>query len=79
VPDGQVIDAAFEVADRIKGFSPHGVSMTKQVIWANLEASSLAAAIECENRSQLLLGMTGNLNEAITAFRENRKPVYTDT
>ena len=37
---------------------------------------SLAAAIELENRNQLLAGYTGNLDEAIAAFREKRTPVY---
>ena len=37
---------------------------------------SLAAAIELENRNQLLAGYTGNLDEAIAAFHEKRPPVY---
>ena len=53
-----------------------GVMMTKQSMWANLEISILQAAIELENRNQLLAGYTGNLDEAIAAFREKRKPVY---
>ena len=52
--------------------------MTKQVMWANLEVGSLAAAIELENRNQLLAGYTGNLDEARAAFREKRKPTYRD-
>ena len=59
-------------------YSPYGVQMTKQVIWANLENTSLAAAIELEDRNQIMLGMTDNLPEAIRAFDEKRKPVYTD-
>ena len=50
--------------------------MTKQVLWASLEVGSLAAAIDLENRNQLLAGYTGNLEEAKAAFRERRKPVY---
>jgi enoyl-CoA hydratase len=56
--------------------SPFGIMMTKQSLWANLEISSLQAAIDFENRNQLLAGYTGNLDEAIAAFREKRKPVY---
>ena len=59
-------------------FSPYGVQMTKQVLWANRETPSLAAAIELEDRNQIMLGMTDNLPEAMSAFDENRKPVYTD-
>ena len=52
--------------------------MTKRVCWSNLETASLAAAIDLEDRNQLLLGHTGNLGECIQARRERRKPVYTD-
>ena len=49
-------------------FSPYGLAMTKDVLWANLEIGSLAAAIELEDRNQLMLGFTENLPEAIRAF-----------
>jgi enoyl-CoA hydratase/carnithine racemase len=79
VPDAEVVDTALETAEQICAWSPHGVAMTKQVIWANREISSLSAAIEIENRNQLLLGMTTrNLDEAVAARRENRKPHYQD-
>jgi enoyl-CoA hydratase len=77
VPDGEVVDVALAMAEQMTTeLSPFGVSMTKQVLWANLEAGSLQAAIDLENRNQLLLGHTGNLDEAITAFREKRPPHY---
>jgi enoyl-CoA hydratase len=78
VPDGEVVDEALDIAAGICDFSPHGIAMTKAAIWTNLEISSLAAAIEFEDRNQLLLGGTENLQEFITARRENRKPRYTD-
>jgi hypothetical protein len=43
-----------------------------------LENTSLAAAIELEDRNQIMLGMTDNLPEAITAVAEGREPIYTD-
>jgi enoyl-CoA hydratase len=78
VPDAQLLDHSLEVAERMCEFSPYGLQMTKQVLWANLENTSLATAIELEDRNQIMLGMTDNLPEAITAFDEKRKPVYTD-
>jgi enoyl-CoA hydratase len=78
VPDGTVVDAALEMADALCELSPFGLHMTKQTMWANLEATSLTAAIELENRNQLLAGYTGNLEEAKRAFREKRKPRYGD-
>ena len=52
--------------------------MTKDIIWVNLENPSLEAAIEIEDRNQLMLGFTENLPEAIRAFDRKREPVYTD-
>jgi enoyl-CoA hydratase len=76
VDDDGLLDVALGVAEGICQLSPFGVQMTKQSLWANLEISSLQAAIEFENRNQLLAGYTGNLDEAIAAFKEKRKPVY---
>jgi enoyl-CoA hydratase len=78
VPDDEMLDRAFEIAESMCEYSPYGIQMTKQVIWANLENPSLAAAIELEDRNQIMLGMTDNLPESITAYDEDRKPVYTD-
>ncbi len=78
VSDAEILDLALDIASGMCEFSPYGVQMTKQVLWANLENSSLMAAIELEDRNQLMLGMTDNLPEAIRAFDEKRKPVYTD-
>jgi enoyl-CoA hydratase len=78
VPDAQVLGCACEMAERMCEFSPYGLQMTKQVIWANLENNSLAAAIELEDRNQIMLGMTDNLPEAISAYDSKRKPVFTD-
>ena len=53
-------------------YSPYGLSMTKDVLWANLEVASLEAAVELEDRNQLMLGFTENLPEAIRAFDAGR-------
>lgn len=73
-----VMAEALSVAERMAEFSPYGLAMTKDVIWANLEISSLAAAVELEDRNQLMLGFTDNLPEAIRAFAQDRPPVFTD-
>ena len=79
VPDASLLDACLDLADRIAALSAHGVSMTKRVLWANLETPGLEAAIEMENRNQLLVRLTTqNLDEAIRARREGRKPVFED-
>jgi enoyl-CoA hydratase len=78
VPDGALLDEALAIAERICEFSPYGVSMTKDVLWVNLETTSLDSAIEIEDRNQLMLGFTENLPEAIRAFDQGRRPIYTD-
>jgi enoyl-CoA hydratase len=72
------VDHAIEVAEGMCQFSAFGLQMTKKACWANLETNSLRAAIDFEDRNQLLLGNTENLVECINARKENRKPVYTD-
>ena len=78
LPDDDLLDACLEVAASMTRFSPYGLAMTKDVLWANLEVSSLEAAVELEDRNQLMLGFTENLPEAIRAFDAGRDPLYTD-
>jgi enoyl-CoA hydratase len=77
-PDDEILDRAVEAAEAMCEFSAFGLQMTKKVCWANVEATSLTAAIDLEDRNQLILGNTENLVECITARKEKRKPVYTD-
>jgi enoyl-CoA hydratase len=78
VPDEGLLDDALDTASRMCEFSPYGLAMTKDIVWVNLENPSLEAAIEIEDRNQLMLGFTENLQEAIRAFDQKRDPVYTD-
>jgi len=79
VPDAALPGSALDVADEICAHSPHGVAMTKRVLWSNLETGSLHAAMDLEARNQLLVRLTtNNLDEAIRARREGRKPKYAD-
>ncbi|HEY7917440.1 MAG TPA: enoyl-CoA hydratase-related protein [Acidimicrobiales bacterium] len=78
VADDQVLRLAIDTAEGMCAFSPFGLALTKDTIWASLEVGSLQAAVDLENRTQLLAGHTGNLNEATAAFKEKRAPVYTE-
>jgi enoyl-CoA hydratase len=78
LPDAELLPEVLALAARMCEFSPYGLAMTKDIIWVNLENPSLEAAIEIEDRNQLMLGFTENLPEAIRAFDRKRKPVYTD-
>ena len=79
VPDADLLDAALALAEQLCGWSPHGLAMTKKVLWSNLETGSLEAAIDLENRNQLLVRLTTqNLEEAIAARRQKRRPRFVD-
>ena len=76
VPDGEVVDAALETAELIASHSPFGVWMTKEVMWANLDAPNMEAAVHLENRTQILSLTTGDFREAAAAFAEKRAPKW---
>ena len=76
VPDGQLLERALAVATDISGHSPFGVWMTKEVMWANLESPSLRAAVDLENRTQILSSLTADHREAVASFLEKRPPVF---
>jgi enoyl-CoA hydratase/carnithine racemase len=66
--DGSVLDDALGIAETLCGYGKFGVESTKQVLWANLEASSLEAALHVENRSQILASTGGGIGAATEAF-----------
>lgn len=78
LPDDELFEGCLDVAEQMARYSPYGLAMTKDVLWANLEVASLEAAVELEDRNQLMLGFTENLPEAIRAFDAGRQPQYTD-
>ncbi len=77
-PDRPVLDRALDLATTICDYAPFGVAMTKQVMWSNLDAPSLEAAIHLENRTQILASTSGEMMEAAAAFREKRPPRWSD-
>jgi enoyl-CoA hydratase len=78
VDDDALLDEALDMAAGMCAFSPFGLALTKDTMWASLEVGSLQTAVDLENRTQLLAGHTGNLTEASAAFRQKRPPVYTE-
>jgi len=78
VPDHELLGEALDMAAVMVRYSHHGLEATKQALWAELEIASLDAAIEFEDRNQLMAGFTDNLPEAIRAFDSDRQPVYAD-
>jgi enoyl-CoA hydratase/carnithine racemase len=79
VPDAEVVEAALDVAGEILQHAPFGVVMTKEVMWSNLGAPSLDAALHLENRTQILASHSGDFTEALAAFAEKRPPDFSKT
>lgn len=69
---GSVVEDALALAETLCGYGKFGVESTKQVLWANLEAPSLDAALQVENRSQILASTSGELLEAAAAFTKRK-------
>ena len=70
------IDQAIAMARQVAENSDYAIKHTKQVMRANLDASSLGAALELENHVQCLALMTQDFHEACTAFAQKRPPVF---
>jgi len=74
VDDERLLPRALELAAMIAANSAFGVWMTKRGMWANVEASSLQAAIELENRTQIVARTTGDMQRAVAAMNIKRPP-----
>jgi enoyl-CoA hydratase len=64
LPDEGFETAALEIAEGIAGFTSYGLRASKEVMWANLDAPSLAAALALENRNQEM----GATHPEVTAY-----------
>ncbi|HBX79569.1 MAG TPA: enoyl-CoA hydratase [Propionibacteriaceae bacterium] len=76
-PAESLLDEAIAMAELIAANSPGGIQLSKRALQANMEIGSYAAAIELENRGQALLTQGEDMPEALAAFREKRRPVFT--
>lgn len=76
VTRGELADHTRGIARAIAANSPYGITMTKQVMWSQLEVGSLAAGIDLENRTQVTAALTGDHREAVRAFLEKRPPRF---
>lgn len=78
----QVVDSenlhteALRIAGEILNNPPVSVEMTKKGMWLALETPTLHAAIEFENRQQVITALTEDAAEATAAFLEKRAPTY---
>jgi enoyl-CoA hydratase len=74
-----LLDACYDVAERIIGYSRVGTEVTKRMLWSSLDAGSLTAHMDHEGIAQLYVRLTThNFEEAVRARKEKRAPVYED-
>lgn len=76
VPNEVLMDAAFSKAEEIKMNTPFGVALTKEGMWSALEIPGLQAAIDLENRQQIMASFSDDAREMRRAKSEGRSPEF---
>jgi enoyl-CoA hydratase len=77
VDDGPaLLELAYLKARQIMLNTPFGVALTKEGMWSALEIPGMQAAIDLENRQQIMASNTADHREAMRAFLEKRPPNY---
>lgn len=76
VPAEALLERALQAGREILRHSPYSTSHTKRIMWTNVDAASLHAAVELENHTQVLALMTQDFAEAARAFAHKRDPVF---
>ena len=71
--DASLLDDVLEIAETLCGYGEFGLESTKQVLWANLDAGSLEAALHVENRSQILASSGGAVARFSEEFRRRQR------
>lgn len=74
-PDS-LVEAALALAAALAENAPMALSTTKELMWANLHAPSLDAALAVEGRNQVMVRNTADAAEARRAFLEKRAPIF---
>jgi len=69
---------AVEAAEQIAAWSPWGIRLTKQGMWSALEIPSEQAAVEYEDRQQIMALFGNAPAEAVGAFLEKRPAAFGD-
>ena len=74
----RLLETGLDFAAEMTRASPMGLRLTKQTLNALIDAPSLDTALTMEDRQQVMLLETSDHQEAVSAFREKRQPIYRD-
>jgi enoyl-CoA hydratase len=74
----ELADRALEAATQIASLAPWGVRLTKRGIWSALEIPSEQAAVEYEDRQQIMATFGRAVPEAVEAFLNKRPAEFAD-
>ena len=79
VAEEALLEACYDMADRMAAFSRPGIELTKRTLWSGLDAASLEGHMQAEGLGQLFVRLlTANFEEAVAARAEKRDPAFTD-
>jgi enoyl-CoA hydratase len=78
VDDERLLDRALEAAQQIAAWAPWAIRLTKQGMWSALEIPSEQAAVEYEDRQQIMATHGVALGEAVSAFLDKREASFPD-
>jgi enoyl-CoA hydratase len=78
VQSGALLERSLESARQIAELAPWGVRLTKQGMWSALEIPSEQAAVEFEDRQQIMATFGQAPPEAVAAFLEKRPAAFGD-
>jgi enoyl-CoA hydratase len=76
VPQEALLEAALSKAEEIKLNTPLGVALTKEGMWSALEIPGMQAAIDMENRQQIMASFSDDARETRRARSEGRPAKY---
>jgi enoyl-CoA hydratase len=71
-----LLEAAYAKAEEVMLNTPLGVALTKEGMWSALEIPGLQAAIDMENRQQIMASFSDDARETRKARLEKRPPRY---
>lgn len=78
VAQDELMDTGLALADEMLATAPMGLRLTKDALNRNIDANGLADAMAIEDRQQVMMAVTEDHREAITAFLEKRPPQFKD-